>query len=100
MGRKRRISILVFDGVKLLDVARPSEVFSEANRFGANYEVTPHSADGRDVASSAPTAPSSGCRGAARLGARREDSSGRVRSGHAFAANRGQASVRGATAGG
>ena len=52
MGRKRRVGILVFDGVKLLDVAGPSEVFSEANRFGADYEVVLYSADGRDVASS------------------------------------------------
>jgi transcriptional regulator GlxA family with amidase domain len=35
-----RIGIVVFDGVKLLDVAGPSEVFSEANRMGAHYELT------------------------------------------------------------
>lgn len=29
--------IVVFDGVKLLDVAGPAEVFAEANRFGARY---------------------------------------------------------------
>lgn len=52
MGPKRRVGILVFDGVKLLDVAGPSEVFTEANRFGADYEVTLYSADGREVASS------------------------------------------------
>lgn len=52
MGRAQRVGILVFDGVKLLDVAGPSEVFSEANRFGADYEVTLYSADGRGVASS------------------------------------------------
>ena len=52
MGRKRRVGILVFDRVKLLDVAGPSEVFSEANRFGANYEVLLYSVDGRAVASS------------------------------------------------
>jgi transcriptional regulator GlxA family with amidase domain len=51
MGR-RRVGVLVFDGVKLLDVAGPSEVFSEANRFSADYEVLLFSADGRDVASS------------------------------------------------
>jgi transcriptional regulator GlxA family with amidase domain len=33
-------------------VCRASEVFSEANRFGAGYEVMLYSADGRDVASS------------------------------------------------
>jgi transcriptional regulator GlxA family with amidase domain len=52
MGSKRRVGILVFDGVKLLDVAGPSEVFIEANRFGADYEVMLYSPDGRDVASS------------------------------------------------
>jgi transcriptional regulator GlxA family with amidase domain len=52
MGRKRRVGILVFDGVKLLDVAGPSEVFAEANRFGAGYEVMLYSADGHAVASS------------------------------------------------
>ncbi|HLH84560.1 MAG TPA: GlxA family transcriptional regulator [Trebonia sp.] len=52
MGRKRRVGILVFDGVKLLDVAGPSEVFAEAGRFGACYELILCSADGRDVASS------------------------------------------------
>lgn len=52
MGQVRRVGILVFDGVKLLDVAGPAEVFSEANQFGASYEVVIYSADGRDVASS------------------------------------------------
>jgi transcriptional regulator GlxA family with amidase domain len=52
MGQRRRIGVLVFEGVKLLDVAGPSEVFSEANRFGADYQVVLCSADGRDVASS------------------------------------------------
>jgi transcriptional regulator GlxA family with amidase domain len=48
----KRVGILVFDGVKLLDVAGPSEVFSEANRFGADYEVRLYSPDGQEVASS------------------------------------------------
>ena len=52
MGRKRRVGILVFDGVTLLDVAGPSEVFTEASRFGADYEVTLYSADGQNVVSS------------------------------------------------
>jgi transcriptional regulator GlxA family with amidase domain len=51
MGR-RRVGVLVYDGVTLLDVAGPSEVFSEANRFGADYEITLYSADGQNVASS------------------------------------------------
>ena len=42
----------VFDGVTLLDVAGPSEVFAEANRFGADYEVMLYSADGQNVVSS------------------------------------------------
>ncbi|MDT7685252.1 MAG: hypothetical protein QOG57_5562, partial [Pseudonocardiales bacterium] len=47
-----RIGIVVFDGVKLLDVAGPSEVFSEANRMGAHYELTLCSVGGRAVSSS------------------------------------------------
>jgi transcriptional regulator GlxA family with amidase domain len=52
MGPKRRVGILVFDGVTLLDVAGPSEVFTEASRFGADYEVMLYSADGQNVVSS------------------------------------------------
>ncbi|MEV8632265.1 GlxA family transcriptional regulator [Streptosporangium sp. NPDC051023] len=53
-GRKavHRVGILVFDGVKLLDVAGPSEVFSEANRMGAAYELVLCSPGGRQVTSS------------------------------------------------
>ncbi|MDT7561128.1 MAG: hypothetical protein QOI68_5598, partial [Pseudonocardiales bacterium] len=47
-----RVGIVVFDGVKLLDVAGPSEVFSEANRMGAHYELTLCSVGGRAVSSS------------------------------------------------
>jgi hypothetical protein len=32
----RRVAILVYDGVTLLDVAGPAEAFKEANRFGAD----------------------------------------------------------------
>ena len=39
MTAVHRVAVLVFDGVKLLDVAGPSEVFAEANRGGANYEL-------------------------------------------------------------
>ena len=46
------IVITVFDGVKLLDVAGPAEVFAEANRFGADYRLRYVSVDGHDVASS------------------------------------------------
>lgn len=48
----RHVGVLVFDGVTLLDVAGTSEVFSEANRFGADYEVALYSPDGKDVVSS------------------------------------------------
>lgn len=44
--------IVVFDGVKLLDVAGPAEVFAEANRFGARYRLRIASPDGRDVTTS------------------------------------------------
>ena len=47
-----RVGVVVFDGVKLLDVAGPSEVFSEANRIGADYELVLCSVDGREVTSS------------------------------------------------
>jgi transcriptional regulator GlxA family with amidase domain len=47
-----RVGILVYDGVKLLDVAGPSEVFSEANRLGADYRLTLCSPDGKEVLSS------------------------------------------------
>ncbi|GAB2985830.1 GlxA family transcriptional regulator [Amycolatopsis acidiphila] len=49
---ERRTAVLVFDGVKLLDVAGPSEVFAEANRFGADYRLVLCSVGGRDVSSS------------------------------------------------
>jgi len=52
MGVCRRVGVLVFDGVKLLDVAGPSEVFSEANRFGADYELVLCSPGGADATSS------------------------------------------------
>lgn len=44
--------IVVFDGVKLLDAAGPAEVFAEANRFGADYQIKIASVDGRDVTTS------------------------------------------------
>jgi transcriptional regulator GlxA family with amidase domain len=47
-----RVGLVVFDEVKLLDVAGPSEVFAEANRFGAAYELVLCSVGGRGVASS------------------------------------------------
>ena len=53
-GRRnpRVVVIIVFDGVKLLDAAGPAEVFAEANRFGADYQLKIASVDGRDVTTS------------------------------------------------
>ncbi|MBP2478683.1 transcriptional regulator GlxA family with amidase domain [Crossiella equi] len=48
----REIGFLVFDGVKLLDVAGPAEVFAEAGLSGAAYRVRLVSPDGADVRSS------------------------------------------------
>jgi transcriptional regulator GlxA family with amidase domain len=50
--RPHRVAILVYDQVKLLDVAGPAEVFAEANRLGASYEIVLLSATGDDVLSS------------------------------------------------
>ncbi|MZG16859.1 helix-turn-helix domain-containing protein [Streptomyces sp. SID5914] len=47
-----RVGVLVFDGMKLLDLSGPAEVFSEANRFGADYRLSIVSADGSPVSSS------------------------------------------------
>lgn len=44
-----RVAILVYDGVTLLDVAGPAEVFKEANRFGADYGIVLLSPTGADV---------------------------------------------------
>ncbi|WGM22912.1 GlxA family transcriptional regulator (plasmid) [Paenarthrobacter sp. OM7] len=49
---RRTIALLVFDGIKVLDVTGPAEVFAEANRMGANYNLLFISPDGRDVSSS------------------------------------------------
>ncbi|MEV0685613.1 DJ-1/PfpI family protein [Nocardia sp. NPDC050378] len=46
---RRRVGILVFDGVKMLDFAGPAEVFIEANQSVPGYEVVLVSADGRPV---------------------------------------------------
>jgi transcriptional regulator GlxA family with amidase domain len=47
----RRVAILVYDGVTLLDVAGPAEVFQTANRFGADYRIVLLSPTGEDVTS-------------------------------------------------
>nr|WP_238992961.1 GlxA family transcriptional regulator [Jiangella aurantiaca] len=46
------VGLLVFDGMKMLDVAGPGEVFAEANLMGANYRIQLVSVDGKDVRSS------------------------------------------------
>lgn len=51
----RDVVIVVFDGVKLLDVVGPAEVFAEANRFGARYRMRFASPDGEDVMTSVGT---------------------------------------------
>lgn len=48
----RRVGILVFDGVKMLDFAGPAEVFVEANQAVPGYEVLLVSADGANVQTS------------------------------------------------
>ncbi|UAK32795.1 DJ-1/PfpI family protein [Nocardia asteroides] len=49
---RKRVGILVFDGVKMLDFAGPAEVFVEANQSVAGYEVVLVSADGKDAQTS------------------------------------------------
>ncbi len=46
------VVLVVFDDVTMLDVAGPGEVFAEANRFGADYQLKVASADGQDVTTS------------------------------------------------
>jgi transcriptional regulator GlxA family with amidase domain len=47
-----QVAVLVYDGVKLLDIAGPTEVFAEANRLGADYRVALVSPTGADVTTS------------------------------------------------
>ena len=49
---RRRVGILVFDGVKMLDFAGPAEVFVEANQTTPGYDVVLLSSDGEDVMTS------------------------------------------------
>jgi transcriptional regulator GlxA family with amidase domain len=55
MPGEHLIAVVVFDGVKLLDVAGPAEVFAEANRYGASYRLEFASVDGVDVTTSVGT---------------------------------------------
>ncbi|WOH20511.1 GlxA family transcriptional regulator [Paenarthrobacter sp. GOM3] len=52
MGHSHTIAFLVFDGVKMLDVAGPAEVFAEANKLGARYSLTYLSPSGDPVSTS------------------------------------------------
>lgn len=49
------VTVLVFPGVRLLDVTGPIEVFTSANEFGARYRVRIASEDGAGVTTSAGT---------------------------------------------
>ncbi|WP_063128835.1 GlxA family transcriptional regulator [Nocardia fusca] len=49
---RRRMCILVFDGVKALDFVGPAEVFVEANQAVPGYEVVLVSPDGKSVQTS------------------------------------------------
>jgi transcriptional regulator GlxA family with amidase domain len=49
---RRRVGILVFDGVKMLDFVGPAEVFVEANQTVPGYDVVLVSADGKPVRTS------------------------------------------------
>jgi transcriptional regulator GlxA family with amidase domain len=51
-AKTHRVTALVFDGMKLLDLAGPWEVFAEAGKFGTPYRLEVRSVDGRDVTSS------------------------------------------------
>jgi len=51
-GRRRRVGILLFDGVKTLDFVGPAEVFLEANQRIDSYELVFVSASGEDVITS------------------------------------------------
>ncbi|MFI1918028.1 GlxA family transcriptional regulator [Nocardia sp. NPDC020380] len=53
MGRGRAVVFVVFDGMKMLDVAGPAEVFAEANLFGAAYSLSYVSPSGEAVRTSA-----------------------------------------------
>lgn len=46
-----RVAILVYDGIKLLDVAGPADVFGEANLLGAAHRISLVSTTGADVTS-------------------------------------------------
>ncbi|MGC9382716.1 GlxA family transcriptional regulator [Streptomyces sp. MH13] len=52
MSAQRVVAVTAFDGVQLLDVTGPAEVFATANLFGARYDVRVVSPSGTDVRTS------------------------------------------------
>ncbi|MFF4592379.1 GlxA family transcriptional regulator [Amycolatopsis sp. CA-161197] len=52
----RRVVVLAYDGVRLLDLTGPLEVLTTANDFGARYDITVVSPDGHPAATSNGTA--------------------------------------------
>jgi len=52
MERARRIVFVVFDGMKMLDVTGPAEVFAEASLAGARYSISYLSPTGKPVMTS------------------------------------------------
>ncbi|GHC68089.1 GlxA family transcriptional regulator [Streptomyces flavofungini] len=49
---RRVVAVVAFDGVQLLDVSGPVEVFTTANSYGAQYDLRVVSPSGRDVRTS------------------------------------------------
>ncbi|MFB4283965.1 GlxA family transcriptional regulator [Nonomuraea sp. MTCD27] len=52
MAGDHRVVFVVFDGMKMLDMAGPAEVFAEANLFGAKYALRHVSPSGKPVLTS------------------------------------------------
>lgn len=52
MAQDRPIAFVIFDGMKMLDLAGPAEVFAEANLFGAAYSLSRVSPSGKPVVTS------------------------------------------------
>jgi transcriptional regulator GlxA family with amidase domain len=48
----QHVAFVIFDGMKMLDMAGPAEVFAEANRFGATYSLSRVSPSGTPVRTS------------------------------------------------
>jgi transcriptional regulator GlxA family with amidase domain len=49
---RRRIGLLIYDNITMIDVAGPADVFSNANMFGGDYEIVLVSVDGSDATAS------------------------------------------------